>query len=185
MKLWGGRFQKETEEKVHAFSSSLSFDRRLAHYDIQVSKAHALALEDCGVLSPDERAKITEALNELDEELDSSDLPFGDDEDIHSCVERILVERLGDTGAKLRAGRSRNDQVATDLRLYLRDASAQLAQGLLVLMEALVEQAEAGMGAVMPGFTHLQPAQPVLLSHHLLAYYEMFKRDVERLMEAR
>ncbi|MDY6794181.1 MAG: argininosuccinate lyase [Actinomycetota bacterium] len=185
MKLWGGRFAKETEEAVHAYGSSLSFDRRLAPYDIRVSRAHALALEDCGILSGDERAKIAVALGEMEEELERGTFPFGNDEDIHSAIERVLVERLGDAGAKLRAGRSRNDQVVADLRLYLMDATVRLMKGLVALMEALLEQAEGNMGVIMPGFTHLQPAQPVLLSHHLLAYFEMFKRDVERLREAR
>ena len=184
MKLWGGRFEKKTEELVHAFSSSLSFDRRLAPYDLEVSKAHALALEGCGVLLPDETQRIVSALREMKEEIERGTFPFADDEDIHTAVERVLVERLGDSGAKLRAGRSRNDQVAADLRLYLMDASVCINQRLMGLMAAILEQAEANLGAVMPGFTHLQPAQPVLLSHHLLAYFEMFKRDLERFSEA-
>jgi len=185
MKLWGGRFEKETEGLVHAFSSSLSFDRRLAPYDLAVSEAHALALEGCGVLSEGERKSIVSSLREIRDELEEGTFPFGDDEDIHSAVERTLVERLGDTGAKLRAGRSRNDQVAADLRLYLADTSARLGQRLKELMRSILEQAEANLGAIMPGFTHLQPAQPVLLSHHLLAYFEMFKRDALRMEEAR
>ena len=184
MKLWGGRFEKKTEELVHAFSSSLSFDRRLAPYDLEVGKAHALALEGCGVLLPDETQRIVSALREMKEEIERGTFPFADDEDIHTAVERVLVERLGDSGAKLRAGRSRNDQVAADLRLYLMDASADINERLMGLMAAILEQAEANLGAVMPGFTHLQPAQPVLLSHHLLAYFEMFKRDLERFSEA-
>jgi len=184
MKLWGGRFEKKTEELVHAFSSSLSFDRRLAPYDLEVSEAHALALEGCGVLLPDETQRIVSALREMKEEIERGTFPFADDEDIHTAVERVLVERLGDSGAKLRAGRSRNDQVAADLRLYLMDASADINERLMGLMAAILEQAEANLGAVMPGFTHLQPAQPVLLSHHLLAYFEMFKRDLERFSEA-
>ena len=184
MKLWGGRFEKKTEELVHAFSSSLSFDRRLAPYDLEVSEAHALALEGCGVLLPDETQRIVSALREMKEEIERGTFPFADDEDIHTAVERVLVERLGDSGAKLRAGRSRNDQVAADLRLYLMDASVCINQRLMGLMAAILEQAEANLGAVMPGFTHLQPAQPVLLSHHLLAYFEMFKRDLERFSEA-
>ena len=185
MKLWGGRFEKETEDLVHAFSSSLSFDRRLAPYDLKVSEAHVLALEECGVLTPDEREQVISALRVMKEEMEQGTFPLSDDEDIHTAVERVLVERLGDTGARLRAGRSRNDQVVAGLRLYLMDESVRLCQRLMNLMEVILEQAEGNLGVVMPGFTHLQPAQPVLLSHHLLAYFEMFKRDLGRLVEAR
>ncbi len=184
MKLWGSRFEKETEGSVHAFSSSLSFDRRLAPYDLRVSEAHARALEGCGVLSAEERDTVLRALGEMREELEKGGFPFADDEDIHTAVERVLVERLGETGAKLRTARSRNDQVAADLRLFVMDACALLSRLTLELMEAVLGQAEENLGAVMPGFTHLQPAQPVLLSHHLLAWFEMFKRDLERLAEA-
>jgi argininosuccinate lyase len=185
MKLWGGRFEKETEELVHTFSSSLSFDQRLAPYDLKVSEAHALALEECGVLSAEEREGIVSALREMRDEIQRDVFPFRDDEDIHTAVERVLVERLGDTGAKLRAGRSRNDQVVADLRLYLIDVSSRIGRRLLDMIEVLLDQAEANLGTVMPGFTHLQPAQPVLLSHHLLAYFEMFKRDYERMKDAK
>jgi argininosuccinate lyase len=185
MKLWGGRFEKKTEGLVHAFSSSLSFDRRLALYDLAVSEAHALALEGCGVLSGQERENIISALREIRGEMERGTFTFADDEDIHSAVERSLVERIGDSGARMRAGRSRNDQVAADLRLYLKDTSAHLRQRELELMWAILEQAEANLGVIMPGFTHLQPAQPVLLSHHLLAYFEMLKRDTQRMEEAR
>lgn len=184
MKLWGGRFEKKTEELVHAFSSSLAFDRRLAPYDIEVSLAHAVALQECGVLTREEAAEVAAALRGIREEMEKGVFEFAGDEDIHTAVERVLVERVGDAGAKLRAGRSRNDQVAADLRLFLKDACAGIGQRLLALIDALLEQAESHPDAAMPGFTHLQPAQPVLLSHHLLAYCEMFKRDLERLEEA-
>ena len=185
MKLWGGRFEKETEELVHTFSSSLLFDRRLAPYDLKVSEAHAAALEECGVLKPVEKEQVISILRDMKDEIERGAFPFADDEDIHSAVERVLVERLGDTGAKIRAGRSRNDQVAADLRLYLMHSSARIGQRLIDLLEVILEQAEANLGVIMPGFTHLQPAQPVLLSHHLLAYFEMFKRDLARITEAR
>ena len=185
MKLWGGRFEKETEDKVLAFSESLSFDKRLAPYDLQVSEVHAMALEECGVLTSEERDRIVTALMDMEGEMDKGTFPFSDDEDIHTAIERVLVDRLGEVGAKLRTGRSRNDQVAADLRLYLMDRSVRLCQRLMDLMEAILGQAEGNLGTAMPGFTHLQPAQPVLLSHNLLAYFEMFKRDVGRLMEAR
>ncbi len=185
MRLWGGRFEKETERLAHAFSASLSFDRRLAPYDLAVSEAHAHALEGCGVLSAEEAERIVSALREMGREMEEGSFPFRDDEDIHSAVERSLVERVGESGARLRAGRSRNDQVAADMRLFLKDACDQLQRRLLELMRALLEQAQAGRGVIMPGFTHLQPAQPVLLSHHLLAYFEMFKRDAERFAQSR
>ncbi|MBC7247864.1 MAG: argininosuccinate lyase [Actinobacteria bacterium] len=185
MKLWGGRFEKETEGMVHEFTSSLSFDRRLAPYDLRVSEAHALALRECGVLSREECEVVVDALRRMRKELEEGTFPFRDDEDVHTAVERVLVERLGETGAKLRTGRSRNDQVAADLRLYLMDESDALCRRLVDLMSCLLDKAEENLGAVMPGYTHLQPAQPVLLSHHLLAYCEMFGRDLERLEQSR
>jgi argininosuccinate lyase len=185
MKLWGGRFEKDTEGLAHAFSSSLPFDRRLALYDLAVSAAHALALEECGVLSVREKEGVLSALQDIRGEMESGTFDYADDEDIHSAVERSLVERLGDSGARLRTARSRNDQVAADLRLCLMETSTRLGQRLMDLMWVILEQAEANMGVIMPGFTHLQPAQPVLLSHHLLAYFEMFRRDLQRLEEAR
>jgi len=137
------------------------------------------------MLAPEECEVIVDALRRMKGELDAGTFPFQDDEDIHSAVERVLVERLGETGAKLRAGRSRNDQVAADLRLYLMDEASVLRRRLTDLMACLLDQAEENLGVVMPGYTHLQPAQPVLLSHHLLAYCEMLKRDMERLAQAR
>ncbi len=185
MKLWGGRFEKKTDEMVHAFSSSLSFDQRLASYDLEVSEAHALALEECGVITPEEREGITLALSRIKEELEKGSFPFSDDEDIHSAVERMLVERLGEAGAKLRTARSRNDQVVADLRLYVMNAAGRIYKRLAALEAVILDQAEENLGAIMPGFTHLQPAQPVLLSHHLLAYFEMFRRDLKKLTEAK
>jgi len=185
MKLWGGRFEKETEEKVHSFSSSLSFDRRLAPYEVKVSMAHAQALVECGVLTAEEAEGIIRALREMEVELEKGTFPFADDEDVHSAVERVLVERLGESGAKMRAARSRNDQVVADLRLFVMDATVAMCHRLAGLMEALLEQAEKNLGLIMPGFTHLQPAQPVLFSHHMLAYFEMFARDIDRMEAAR
>ncbi|MDI6829746.1 MAG: argininosuccinate lyase [Actinomycetota bacterium] len=184
MKLWGGRFEKETEALVHAFSSSLPYDRRLAPHDLRVSAAHAQALEECGVISAAEREAILAALGELRAEMERGDFAYADEEDIHTAVERALVERLGESGAKLRAGRSRNDQVAADMRLFVKEECRRITGLLLELMEVVLERAREQLGVVMPGFTHLQPAQPVLLSHHLMAYFEMFKRDAERLAEA-
>jgi argininosuccinate lyase len=185
MKLWGGRFRKNTDELLKDFSSSLSFDSRLASYDLKVTEAHALALEDCGVLSGEESRKVAAALKRMKEEVELGKFPFADDEDVHTAIERVLVERLGETGARLRAGRSRNDQVVADLKLYLMDACLQVSNSLMTLMQVLLDQAEANLGLVMPGLTHMQPAQPILLSHQLLAFFEMLKRDVDRVSEAR
>ncbi len=185
MKLWGGRFGKETEHIVHEFTSSLRFDRHLARQDLRVTRAHALALRECGVLSPEECERVLSALEDMGREVEEDTFPFADDEDVHSAVERVLVERLGEVGAKLRTARSRNDQVAADLRLYLMEETTEILHLLVGLMQVLVELAEENLGVIMPGFTHLQPAQPVLLSHHLLAYFEMFRRDVERFAQAR
>lgn len=185
MKLWGGRFNKETEEIVHRFTSSLPFDRILLRQDLRVTEAHALALRECGVLTPEEHEKVVSALGEMGREAEEGTFPFADDEDVHTAVERVLVERLGEVGAKLRTARSRNDQVAADLRLYLKEETEEIVHRLVNLMEVLLDLAEENLGAVMPGLTHLQPAQPVLLSHHLMAYFEMFRRDLERFLEAR
>ncbi len=185
MKLWGGRFLKETEAAVHEFTASLRFDRRLARQDLRVTEAHALALRECGILDPEEYERVMTAIREMARELEEGTFPFADDEDVHSALERVLVERLGEVGAKLRTGRSRNDQIAADMRLYLMEETGEVVHRLIELMEVLVGLAEENLGAVMPGLTHLQPAQPVLLSHHLLAYFEMFKRDVERFLQAR
>ncbi|MDI7251309.1 MAG: lyase family protein, partial [Actinomycetota bacterium] len=185
MKLWGGRFSKDTAEIVHRFTSSLAFDPRLLKQDLKVTEAHALALRECGVLTPEEHEKVVSALREMAREAEEGTFPFADDEDVHTAVERVLVERLGEVGAKLRTARSRNDQVAADLRLYLMEETAEIVHRLADLMEVLLELAEENLGVIMPGFTHLQPAQPILLSHHLLAYFEMFKRDVERFTQAR
>lgn len=185
MKLWGGRFEKETNELVFSFTQSLSFDRRLLPYDLRVTRAHARALGECGVLEAEELEQVLRALNAMEELAEQGSFPFTGEEDVHTAVERRLVEDLGATGAKLRAARSRNDQVAADLRLLVMEESVSLVQLLGRVMEVLLERAEEYLGAVMPGYTHLQPAQPVLLSHHLLAYFEMFRRDVERFLQAR
>lgn len=185
MKLWGGRFEKEVDRAVHRYSSSLAYDRRLAPYDIRVSMVHAAALEGCGVLSAQEKEEVVRALRRMEEELEEGTFPFAEDEDIHSAVERVLVERLGGTGAKLRTARSRNDQVAADMRLYVMDEATRLARRVVRLMETLLQRAEEHLDVPLPGFTHLQPAQPLLLSHQLMAYFHMFGRDLARFEEAR
>lgn len=185
MKLWGGRFEKETDRLVFAFTESLSFDRRLLPYDIRVTRAHARALGECGVLDAGELERVLGVLEDLEAEAERGLFSFSGEEDVHTAVERRLVERLGETGAKLRTARSRNDQVSADLRLLVMEETGQVLQLLGRLMGVILDKAEAYLGAVMPGYTHLQPAQPVLLSHHLLAYFEMFKRDTSRFVQAR
>ncbi len=181
MRLWGGRFYGELDSRAVEFTTSLPFDKRLYPYDIAVSKAHASALAECGVLSGDELDRVLLALDDIQAEMEKGTFSFlDDDEDIHTAVERALVEKVGEAGQKLRAGRSRNDQVAADMRLYLKKESAVICQQVLDVAEVLLEKAEENLGALMPGFTHLQPAQPVLLSHHLLAYVEMLRRDLSR-----
>ena len=185
MKLWGGRFSKEMHEETLSFTRSLDYDCRLWPFDLAVTRAHASALAGCGVLSTDELTKVLKALEAIETELETGTFTFLEtEEDIHTAVERAVIEKAGEAGAKLRTARSRNDQVAADLRLYLKKETASICRLLLGLCEALAGQAEDNLEVIMPGFTHLQPAQPVLLSHHLLAYIEMFKRDLDRLRDA-
>ncbi len=186
MKLWGGMFEKETEESVHLFARSLGYDVRLYPYDLRASRCHAEALRDAGVLADDECAELLRCLHDIERELDADEFVFlPQDEDIHSAVERSLTERLGPLGGKLRTARSRNDQVACDLRLYLKDDCLAAGRLIVGMNEALLRAADSCPDAPMPGYTHLQPAQPVLFAHHLLAYFEMFKRDLSRFMQAR
>lgn len=178
--LWGGRFQKETDQRVRDFQDSLSFDSRLWPYDIQASMAHARMLVRTGVLSSAEGDMILKGLEKIYEEFLAGKVTLTGEEDIHSLIEALLVKWVGDAGKKLHTGRSRNDQVATDLRLYLRDEIRTIRELLTGIRRVLVELAEAHCETLMPGFTHLQPAQPVTFAHHLLAYYEMFSRDKAR-----
>jgi len=179
MKLWGGRFKSETDKLMEDFNSSISFDIRLLKYDIMGSIAHAKGLYKAGVLTEEELNLIEKGLKEILEESELKEIP--QDEDVHSYVERLLVEKIGDTGRKLHTGRSRNDQVATDERLYLRDEIDKIKEDLIKLINTLKEMAKTYKEAIMPGYTHLQRAQPVTFGHYLLAYVEMFKRDLSRL----
>ncbi|HHW58323.1 MAG TPA: argininosuccinate lyase [Clostridia bacterium] len=179
MKLWGGRFKSETDKLMEEFNSSISFDIRLLKHDILGSIAHAKGLYKAGVLTEDELNLIEKGLKEILDETNVGEIP--NDEDVHSYVERLLTEKIGDTGRKLHTGRSRNDQVATDERLYLRDEIDKIKEDLIKLIDTLKEMAETYKKAIMPGYTHLQRAQPVTFGHHLLAYVEMFKRDLSRL----
>lgn len=185
-KAWGGRFSEPTDAEVEAFTESISFDDRLAECDVRGSKAHATMLADVGLISADERDKIAAALDEILGEIDRGEMEFKHSlEDIHMHIESALIERLGDTGRKLHTGRSRNDQVSTDLHLWTRDAIDQVDGLLTELQRAFVGRGGQDMDVVLPAFTHLQRAQPVLAPHYWLAYCEKFQRDRDRLADAR
>jgi len=186
MKLWGGRFTKETDAAVNAFNASLPFDRRLFEQDIRGSIAHVTMLAAQGILTHDEKLQIITGLNSILEDLRSGALTFDEtSEDIHSFVEANLIARIGDAGKKLHTGRSRNDQVALDMRLYTRDQIEETDSLLKELLSTILHVMEENVETYMPGFTHLQKAQPVTLAHHLGAYYEMFSRDRSRLADCR
>jgi argininosuccinate lyase len=185
-KLWGGRFSEATASSVEAFTSSIHYDSRLYSYDIAGSKAHATMLANQGILTATERDAIVAGLSAIENEIDQGTFEFKQElEDIHMNIEKALVDRIGPAGAKLHSGRSRNDQVALDLKLYLRDQSDRLIKLLDQIGRAFVVLARKYLGKVMPGYTHMQRAQPVLLSHHMLAYFEMFSRDRDRLLDCR
>ncbi|MCL4309229.1 MAG: argininosuccinate lyase [Actinomycetota bacterium] len=181
--FWSGRFEKPPHQLFQQLNASITFDWRLAPYDIQGSIAHARMLSDIGVLTIEEFGEIEMGLGQIMAEIAQGQFDFQlADEDIHTAVEKRLIEIAGDVGKKLHTARSRNDQVATGLALFVRDQARQHFSDLVVLQEALLEQAEAAGEAVLPGYTHLQRAQPVLLAHHLLAYFEMFGRDCGRFL---
>lgn len=184
-KPWGGRFSQGTAQLLEAFTASVDFDRRLYRYDIQGSIAHTAALEKAGLLSEDETIKIISGLEQILDEIESGDWEWSQAlEDVHMNIEARLIEIVGDVGKKLHTGRSRNDQVVTDLRLYVRDELDALHTLVGKLQETLVRVAEDETDTVMPGCTHLQIAQPVSFAHHLLAWFEMLKRDRERIANA-
>ena len=183
-RLWGARFAAGPSDALALLSVSVHFDWRLATYDLAASRAHARVLHRADLLTDDELTTMLGALDDLDAAVRAGSFrPTVDDEDVHTALERGLLERVGALGGKLRAGRSRNDQVATDLRLYLRDAARGIAARVAELETALIGLAERHRGTAMPGMTHLQHAQPVLFAHHLLAHVHAFKRDVERLVD--
>ena len=185
-KTWGGRFTGGTDARVEAFTESISFDRRLYRHDIIGSQAHARMLAEVGLLTAAEAEEIVKALNEIGATIDAGEMEFSISlEDIHTHIERALIAKLGDTGRKLHTGRSRNDQVVTDLKLWTRDAIDDLDGLLLDLQKAFVESAERERGVIIPGYTHLQRAQPVLAAHYFLAYTEKFQRDRDRLRDCR
>jgi len=181
-----GRFQQETAASMQRLSESISFDWRLFKFDIQGSIAHAKALHKAGLLTPEELSQIEMGLREIEKEIDAGSFQFRVElEDIHMNIESVLTARIGTAGAKLHTARSRNDQVALDLRLYLRNECDEVRTLLIDLQRALIETSRRYPEAILPGYTHLQRAQPVLLAHHLLAYVEMLERDKERLADAR
>ncbi|MEZ4484589.1 MAG: argininosuccinate lyase [Syntrophotaleaceae bacterium] len=183
-KPWAGRFTQPTDEFVEAFTASIDFDQRLYRYDIQGSIAHARMLAKQGIIADQEAQTIITGLNSILVDIEAGDFEFSVTlEDIHMNIEARLIERIGSVGGKLHTARSRNDQVALDVRLYLRDELQAVRGYLDKLQEALLSRAETNLGVVMPGYTHLQTAQPVLFSHHMLAYYEMLRRDAGRLKE--
>ncbi len=184
MKLWGGRFAKGTDKLVDDFNSSIRFDSRMYKHDILGSIAHANMLGKCGIIAVDESSLIQSTLKDILNDIEAGKIDFEiDAEDIHMNVEKILISRIGDTGKKLHTGRSRNDQVALDIRMYLRDEIISIKEMVAVFLNTLVKISESNFDTIMPGYTHLQRAQPITLAHHMMAYFEMFKRDYQRLCD--
>lgn len=185
-KLWGGRFAENTDEFVEAFTASVNFDQRMYRQDIAGSLAHAQMLERCGVLTSEDFEAISRGLTEIRNEIASGEFQWSVAlEDVHMNIEARLTAKIGDAGKRLHTGRSRNDQVATDIRLYLRDSMDQIDTALTQLLESYLQLAEPHADTILPGFTHLQTAQPVTLGHHVMAWFEMGLRDRSRLRDAR
>ena len=183
-KPWDGRFSEKTDRSVEAFSSSIDFDKRLYIHDIEGSIAHCKMLAKQSIISEDEASSLIEGLGSIKREIGRGDFHFDDTlEDIHMHIEGSLGEHAGNASHKLHTARSRNDQIALDVRMYLRGEVLSISKKLIQLRQEIVNLAKKNSDAIMPGYTHLQRAQPVLLSHHLMAYYEMFSRDTERLKE--
>ena len=185
-KPWGGRFQKPTAKSVEKFTSSIHFDKRLYKHDIEGSIAHAAMLAEQGIIAREEAEKIAAALKGILQDMDQGRIVFNlSDEDIHMTVEKELIARTGEIGGKLHTARSRNDQVNLDVRLFLRSEIEGILDALTALQSQLVILAKSEIKTIMPGYTHMQKAQPVLLSHYLLAFWEMFNRDAQRLRDCR
>lgn len=184
MGLWGGRFSEPTDQDLRALNDSIGFDIRMWRQDIAGSIAYARAIRDAGVITADEADQIIQGLEHVHAEFESGDFELKDgDEDIHTAVERRLTELIGATGGKLHTGRSRNDQVATDLRLWTIDATDELENALRAFQSAVIKQAEQHLNTLLPGYTHLQPAQPISAAHWLMSFFWMIQRDVERLQD--
>ena len=184
MKLWAGRFTKDTDERVNSFNSSLSFDCRMYKHDIKGSMAHAKMLGKCGIISNEDVELILKGLEGILADIENQKLTFDNDaEDIHMFIEAELTKRIGDAGKRLHTARSRNDQVAVDLRLYLIDEIKEIIELITELIEVLIKKAEENKETIMPGYTHLQRAQPIMFGHHLMAYVSMLLRDKERLAQ--
>ncbi|CAM2935964.1 argininosuccinate lyase [Paenibacillus sediminis] len=184
-KLWGGRFTKQTNHLVEQYTASIGFDKQLAEEDIQGSIAHVTMLGKCGILPQEDVDRIKDGLLLVLGRVKRGEIEFSvSDEDIHMNIEKNLIEEIGPVGGKLHTGRSRNDQVATDMHLYLRKRVVELVGLLHAVQEALIGQAKDNLDTIVPGYTHLQRAQPILFAHHLLAYVSMFQRDIERLMDS-
>jgi argininosuccinate lyase len=183
-KLWQGRFEQRTDKLVEEYTASIHFDFRLYRYDIEGSIAHCRMLAECGIISHDEASRIVQTLGEILRDMERGLIALdSSQEDIHMAVENELMARIGDVGGKLHTARSRNDQIAVDMRLYMRDMLSRTVDLVHEVQSTLVDMAEKHIDVIMPGFTHLQHAQPILFSHHLMAYYEMFSRDCARLRE--
>ena len=184
MKLWGGRFEKGTDKLVDDFNSSIRFDSRMYKHDILGSIAHANMLGNCGIISTEESSLIQNTLKAILSDIEAGNIEFEiDAEDIHMNVEKILISRIGDTGKKLHTGRSRNDQVALDIRMYLKDEINIISDMLVNLENTIIKISEDNLDTILPGYTHLQRAQPITFAHHMMAYFEMFKRDIGRLSD--
>ena len=185
MALWSGRFEQGVSEFTQEFGASLPIDKAMYHQDIAGSRAHARMLAAQGVISEEDKQKIVDGLTAIEKRINEGDFVFDiNDEDIHMSIEKVLTENIGDAGARLHTGRSRNDQVVTDTRLYAKELARELMVANVSLREALFEAAEKTFGVILPGYTHMQHAQPVLLSHHFMAYFWMFSRDFKRLSAA-
>ena len=185
-KMWAGRFEKALDKLADDFNSSIHFDKKLYKHDIEGSMKHATMLSSVGIITAEELSKILDGLSSILSDIESDALPFDEDaEDIHMFVEAELTKRIGDTGKKLHTARSRNDQVALDLRLYMRDAADEISEMIRSLISVIVKKAEENVETIMPGYTHLQRAQPITFAHHLLAYAMMLLRDLSRLADAK
>ena len=184
-KPWDGRFSQKTDKLVEAFTSSIDIDKRLSEYDIQGSIAHCTMLAKTSIITEGESSILIDGLNRIRKEIEAGEFRFDDSlEDIHMHIESRLFEIVGKTAQKLHTARSRNDQVALDVRMYLRAETGRIIELLIHLRRVILKLAKDYIDVVLPGYTHLQRAQPVLLSHHLMAYYEMFSRDTERFQDA-